>query len=110
MYLLESITSLFGAMGFDALLLAGTSIALVTVILPYVRKQKRRSNLVVSSRNNDGAEMRVSIDADGFGDEWMELKEFGVKIKRERSTGDDNMLKRVEERLHHIASIAADEL
>lgn len=110
MYLLESITSLLGAMGFDALLLAGTSIALVTVILPYVRKQKRRSYLVVSSRNNDGAEMRVSIDADGFGDEWMELKEFGVKIKRERSTGDDNMLKRVEERLHHIASIAADEL
>ena len=53
--------------------------------------------------------MRIPVDADGLGDERMELEQFRIQIQREGSAGDDDVLKCGEKRLHHIASIAADE-
>ena len=69
-----------------------------------------RSYLVVSSRDNDGKQARVGVDADGACDQRLEAEEFRECVHgRQRAAGENHVFEDVGDGFHAERGGAADE-
>ena len=70
----------------------------------------RHSHLVVSSRDDDGKQSRIGVDADGARDQRLEAEEFRESVHgRQRAAGENNVFEEVGDGSHAERGGAADE-